>query len=259
MQLTWLGAAGFKVDTAEGATLLINPYLSRPAQANPILPIQLADLAPVDEIFLSDGRFDHALDTPALARQTGAIIHALAPVCEQLAQAGVPEQHLQPIIPNTPKQVGSLRWQARLSQLNPADSSANARPAILYQKMPAHFNQLVQAWPPGEDVVYSFKIDGLTLLHFSSTHWGGAEIGELQPHIALLPVEGHADTAAAVRLAVLLRPRLVIPHHWDDYFPPFSQMSNLAEFETGLSALAPDIRVYRPIIGQSFDPINLLY
>ena len=231
MQLTWLGAAGFKMDTSEGAILLIDPYLSRPAEARPFLSLQLVDLMLVDEIFLTDGRFDHALDTPALARQTGAIVHAVEPVCRHLEAQGVSTHNLESIIPQTFKRVGNLSWQALASQ-HPAE----------------------------EEVAYSFRIDGLVVVHFSSTSWAEAEVHDLQPDLALLPVESQPDGGtAAARLAAWLQPKVVIPHHWDNYSPPLSESSDLAQFETALNLLAPQIRVYKPIIGQCFDPIRLLF
>ncbi|NJN93690.1 MAG: MBL fold metallo-hydrolase [Anaerolineales bacterium] len=260
MQLTWLGAAGFKVDTSEGATLLINPYLSRPALAQPHLPIQLTDLAPVDEIFLTDGRFDHALDTPALAQQTGAIVHAVEPVCQRLLGQGVSAGNLENVIPQTPKRVGSLSWQAFTNQTGLNGHLPAVRQLIRNLQMPAHLGELVRAWPPSEEVAFSFRIDGLSIVHFSSTHWSHAEISQLQPDLALLPVERNPDTsAAAARLAALLQPKVVIPHHWDNYFPPLSELSDLTKFETTLNALAPQVRVYKPVIGRSFDPITLLH
>lgn len=260
LQLTWLGAAGFKVDTGEGATLLINPYLSRPALAYPFLPIQLADLAPVDEIFLTDGRFDHALDTPALARQTGAIVHAVEPVCQRLIGQGVSAQNLENVIPQTPKRVGSLSWQAFSSRTNQTASLPAVRQLIRNLQMPAHLGDLVRAWPPSEEVAYAFKIDGLSIVHFSSADWGQAEVSNLRPDLALLPVEHNPDTSAAsARLAARLQPKVVIPHHWDNYFPPLSELSDLTKFETTLNTLAPQVRVYKPVIGRSFDPITLLY
>ena len=95
MELTWLGAAGFELDTSEGATLLIDPFLSRPDRAYPLLPLRLTDLYPIDEILLTNGRFDHAMDTPALAAQTGALVHATTPVCQHLAELGVSRHSLQ--------------------------------------------------------------------------------------------------------------------------------------------------------------------
>lgn len=259
MQLTWLGAAGFKVDTSEGAILLIDPYLSRPALAQPLLSIQLADLTPVDEIFLTDGRFDHALDTPALARQTGAIVHAGEPVCQRLINRGVSAHNLEQVIPKTRKQVGSLSWQAVASPIKGTDPLPAVRRLIRNLQMPAHLGDLVRAWPPGEEVAYFFRIDGLSVLHFSSTHWSEAEVGDLRPDVVLLPVESNPDmSAVAARLAALLNPKLVIPHHWDNYFPPLSRLGDLSKFKTALQALAPQVSVYQPLIGQSFDPIDLL-
>jgi L-ascorbate metabolism protein UlaG (beta-lactamase superfamily) len=260
LRLTWLGAAGFKVDTGEGATLLINPYLSRPALAQPFLPIQLADLAPVDEIFLTDGRFDHALDAPALAQQTGAIVHAVEPVCRRLIKYGVPVHNLESVTHEMSKRVGSLKWQALSSRANQTTRLPAIRQLIRNLQIPAHLDELVRAWPPGEEVAYHFKIDGLSVVHFSSAHWVEANIHNLRPDLALLPVEHTPDTSlAAARLAALLQPKLVIPHHWDNYFPPLSQLNDLVKFEAALHRLAPQVRLFIPSIGQSFDPLSLLF
>ncbi|HXV44130.1 MAG TPA: MBL fold metallo-hydrolase [Anaerolineae bacterium] len=234
MQLTWLGAAGFKVDTDEGATLLIDPYLARLSPANASLPLQLADLFPVDEIFLTDGRLDHIMDTPALAQQTGAIVHAPEPVCQQLVRQGVPAHHLESTVPKIPKRIGSLSWQA-LS------------------------NQAELATAMEEEVAYFFKIDGLSLIHFSSLNWLEAELGDLHPHLALLPLESDPDNSnAAAQLASLIQPQVVIPHYGGNYSLPQSDRSHSVLFETALKALALGVRVYRPAMGQSFNPIKLL-
>jgi L-ascorbate metabolism protein UlaG (beta-lactamase superfamily) len=234
LQLTWLGAAGFKVDTDEGATLLIDPYFAPSPQANPALALQLADLSLVDEIFLTDGRHDHLLHTPTLAQQTGAIVHAPAPICQELARQGVPTQHLESVIPKTPKRIGSLSWQALSHQLEPATAAE-------------------------EEVAYFFKIDGLSLIHFNSLNWLEAELGDLHLHLALLPLASNpGNSSAAARLASLIQPQVVIPHHEDNYSSPQSEMSQAVSFEAALKALAPGVRVYRPAIGQSFNPIKLL-
>ncbi len=260
MQLTWLGAAGFKVDTSEGAILLIDPFLSRPPLAQPVLPIQLADLAAVDEIFLTDGRFDHALDTPALAQQTGAIVHAIEPVCQRLVKQGVSKHNLQKVMPQMSKRVGSLSWQALASPVHPNGKLPAVRQLIRNLQMPDHLGELVRAWPPGEEIGYFFRIDGLSIVHFSSANWIETEVADLQPDLALLPVESNPDTSlTTAKLTARLSPKVVIPHHWDNFFPPLSGLNDLTKFETTLKALAPQVRVYKPVIGQSFDPINLLF
>ncbi len=258
MLLTWLGAAGFKVDTSEGATLLIDPYLSRPDEASPRLSVQLADLSPIDEILLTNGRFDHGLDTPALTQQTGAIVHAPESVCYRLANMGVSPHCLQCTIPRKTKRLGSLVWQALPSLVNQIDSSPILRALLRSPQILPQVKALDHQWPLGEMVAYFFQIEGLSLVHFGSAGWLEAEIDHLQPDIALLPVESDpAPDAAVIRLASLLKPKVVIPHHWDDYFPPLSRMIDLQQFETVMHMVAPEVKVYVPTIGQSFNPAKI--
>lgn len=256
MQLTWLGAAGFKVDTTEGARFLIDPYLSRPHEATPPSPIRLTDLHPVDEIFLTNGRFDHASDTPALVAQTGAIIHASPSVCQRLAAKGVSNHSLESITLKKTKRVGHLTWQALPSRINQADSSPVLRSLIRSPITLPHIRALDREWPPGEVVAYLFQVDNFSMIHFGSAGWVETEISYLQPDVALLPVE--SASYPSTPLVALLRPKVVIPHHWDNYYPPLSEMIDLTKFELDLQMLAPGIRVYTPTIGQSFNPLELL-
>lgn len=259
MQLTWLGAAGFKLDTSEGATLLIDPFLSRPKTASPPFFQAPADLSPVDEILLTHGRFDHAMDTPAITHHTGAIVHAPASLCDRLAGLGVSNHCLEPITFDKPKLVGSLMWQAIAGRVNQLDSSPVLRALT---RSPGHLervSQLDRDWPPGEAIGYYFEADGLSLAHFGTAGWIEAAMRGLRPDIALLPVECFPDTnSAVVELATRLMPKVVIPHHWDDYYPPLTRRANLKEFTAALHIVAPGITVHIPTIGRSFNPAKLL-
>ena len=259
MQLTWLGAAGFKLDTREGATLLIDPYLSRPEKANPVLPIRLADLAPVDEILLTHGGFDHALDTPALAEQTGAIVHAPGPVSRRLAELGVSAHCLQSITLRKIKAVGALTWQALPGQAERTEADPFVRVLMRGSLAIPQLRALFEAWPSGELVSYFFRAEGLSMIHFGSAGWVASEIQDLRPDIALLPVESKPDTSQkTAQLVALLKPKVVIPHHWDNYYPPLSDLLDLTRFEAALQALPHKVRLYKPTIGESFNLAELV-
>jgi len=259
LQLTWLGTAGFKLDTSEGATLLIDPFLSRPRKATPVLPIQLTDLYPVDEILLTNGRFDHAMDTPELSEQTGAIVHAPGSICQRLVELGVSTHTLECITVNKRKTLGTLIWRALPSAVNQLDSSPILRALTNSPESLTTAQALDRDWPLGEIVCYHLQADELSLVHFGSAGWVEAEIRRLRPDIALVPVECHPDTNAdVVRLVSRLTPKVVIPHHWDDYYPPLSQLSNVKEFEAAVNIVAPGVKVYVPKIGQSFSVTDLL-
>ena len=259
LQLTWLGAAGFRVETDEGAIFLLDPFLSRPAAATPTLPIHLTDLFPVDEIFLTNGRFDHAMDTPALVEQTGAIVHAATSVCHNLARFKVSPNSLQPVQLDQEKRIGTLRWQALPGQVSQVDSSPALRALTRDDVSVADINALDQRWPLGEMITYLFQTEKLSMLYFGSAGWVEAVIHEQQPDIVLLPVESPPmphDHAA--QLANLLHPKIIIPHHWDNSYPPLSETIDLNLFEAIIHTSLPQTRVYRPEIGRPFYVDDLL-
>ena len=187
MQLTWLGTAGFRVKTDEGAIFLIDPFLSRPPEATPPSPIQTADLFPVDEIFLTHGCFDHAMDTPTLVEQTGAIVHGPILLCEKLGRLGVSENSLQAATLNKTKKIGSLQWQALPGQFHQVRPTPI--PKVLRDNRQAfdRLEQLEQQWPLGEVLAYLFKTERFSVLHLGSAGWTEADIAGLRPDVALLP------------------------------------------------------------------------
>lgn len=68
--LTWYGHAAFKIVTPEGHVLLLDPWITNPA--NPHGKQDLAALTKVDLILITHGHFDHVGDAVAIAKRTGA-------------------------------------------------------------------------------------------------------------------------------------------------------------------------------------------
>lgn len=69
-QLTWYGHAAFKIKTATGKILLIDPWIT-----NPVFPDgekEVANLDHVDLIFLTHGHGDHVGNTLEIGKRTGA-------------------------------------------------------------------------------------------------------------------------------------------------------------------------------------------
>jgi L-ascorbate metabolism protein UlaG (beta-lactamase superfamily) len=69
-QLTWYGHAAFKIKTATGKILLIDPWLTNPAF--PSGKAELTGLDRVDLIFLTHGHSDHVGNTVEIGKRTGA-------------------------------------------------------------------------------------------------------------------------------------------------------------------------------------------
>jgi L-ascorbate metabolism protein UlaG (beta-lactamase superfamily) len=69
-QLTWYGHAAFKIKTATGKILLIDPWITNPAFASG--KDELASFDHVDLIFLTHGHGDHVGNTVEIGMRTGA-------------------------------------------------------------------------------------------------------------------------------------------------------------------------------------------
>jgi L-ascorbate metabolism protein UlaG (beta-lactamase superfamily) len=72
--LTWLGHASFRLDTADGKRIYVDPFLN----GNPKCPESEQSPDRADVIAITHGHGDHVGDTVAIAKKTGATV--VAPV-----------------------------------------------------------------------------------------------------------------------------------------------------------------------------------
>ena len=72
------------------------------------------------------------------------------------------------------------------------------------------------------------------------------------------PIEWRTSARQRAPQAAHLTPKVVIPHHWDDYYPPLSRMNRVKQFEAAIKIVAPGIKVFVPAIGQKFHVAELL-
>jgi L-ascorbate metabolism protein UlaG (beta-lactamase superfamily) len=70
--LTWYGHAAFKIVTPQGHVILIDPWITNPA--NPKGKDDLAALDKVDLILVSHGHADHVGDAVDIGKRTGALL-----------------------------------------------------------------------------------------------------------------------------------------------------------------------------------------
>ncbi|MBI1173822.1 MAG: metal-dependent hydrolase [Sideroxydans sp.] len=85
-QLTWYGHAAFKIVTPKGHVLLLDPWLTNPANKNG--KADLAALDKADLILLTHGHFDHVGDSVEIAKKTGAKLVATFDLGQAMAKYG---------------------------------------------------------------------------------------------------------------------------------------------------------------------------
>lgn len=255
-RLTWLGAAGFRIETG-GRNWLIDPYLTRNRAARPVQPLGPDDLDPAEGIFLSHGHFDHALDIPALANRLGAPVHCHQSVADNLVSLGLNPNLVRAVERDGQGfDLGPVRATAHYSRHVAFDRALVIRTLIRANlRIPAGL-KLLRRFPAGQVLSWRFQGPEGIIHHFGSAGSQPDELdclARLDHDLLLLPLQGHTRICdIALNYVRVLKPKLVIPHHQDDFYPPVSQQVDIAPFMAGVKAACPrtealEMRFNRPI------------
>lgn len=193
MKLTFHGHAAWEVETG-GARVWIDPFLT----GNPLADVS-ADEVSADYVILSHAHADHLGDTEAIAARTGAVVIAMNELANHLASKGLRTEGLQ---------IGG----------------GQSFPFGRVKLVPAHHSSSLDGLYMGKEAGILLRdVEGAMLYHAGDTGLFSdmALIGRAGLDAALLPIGdkftmGPEDALAAVEL---LKPRLVIPMHYDTFDP----------------------------------------
>lgn len=191
IKLTWYGHACWHIETPKG-TLLIDPFLS----GNPHTPVQ-ADQVKTDFILVSHGHGDHLGDTISIAKRTGATVLTNFEIASYCQSQGV-KAHPLHIGGSHNFPFGNLK----LTIAHHGSSFPDGR----YAGNPAGFIITL-----GKTKIYDAADTGL--------FYDMKLIGEEGITIALLPIGDNftMGPSDAVRAAKLIRPKVLIPMHYNTF------------------------------------------
>ena len=239
LRIRWLGVAGFSIE-ADGAVLLLDPYLSRPGAGTLLfsryrpdearLARLLAPEGPAPElaraawVLVGHSHFDHLGDVAWIAGQSGALVLGSATTGNIARGYGLPNERFQRLEPGEAIAAGPFDVRAVASR--------HAR--VLLGRVP--FDGEVTEPPAGPIHAASFKMGGArsylvthrasgrSLFTTSSADRDLAALEALQAEgvrvDVLLAASQGRDPDYARDLVRTLRPRVVVPHHFDDFLQP---------------------------------------
>jgi len=114
---------------------------------------------------------------------------------------------------------------------------------------------LLRDYPCGRVLCWRFEWEGRSLLHLGSAGRRPGQVAAMArrpPEILLAPLQGHSRiTDKALELTRELGPRVVLPHHFDDFYPPVSQWVDPEPFRRAVAREMPDCRVLAPRLGET--------
>lgn len=257
LALRWLGCAGFRI-TAGDAALLIDPWVSRNPRARPPVSATLAELLPADAVILSHGHFDHAADVPALCRLAPVPVHATARGIRSLAREGVPAALLREIEPSWRGQIGPFAIQADPVHHVRYGAKLIVQTVVrLGWRGPSYLPLLTQ-WPCGQAVSLRIEVGGVRMVHMGTAGATARELDAIAARgpvdVLLVALQGNARIhEIAARIVERLKPRVVIPHHQDDFYPPVSMEVPVAPFTELVKQTSPRTLVRELAVGETLE------
>ena len=214
VEVLWLGQAAFRITTATGKVIVIDPWLT----TNPKTPEQYKDLnalGKVDVILVTHGHFDHVTDAPALAKMHNAPLFAPYGLNETLVKIGEVPAELAPGVGKSGI-VTPLGPDIKINMVRAEHSSEYA------WKDPANGKEV--SLPGGEPVGWIIELEnGFSIYHTGDTGlFGDMElIGETyDPDLLLIPIGGNFTVnpeQAARATTEFIKPDFAIPMHYGTF------------------------------------------
>jgi len=239
MTFRWLGTAGFIVK-ADGFEIAFDPFLSRrdPNHTNVMTPKHLAN---VTDIFIGHGHFDHVFDVPAICGCSNAHVHGSQANLKHLEKMGVESSRLHLADESSRSLSEKLKIYSFKSKHVNFDLPLVASTLVRCGWNCFHLMKLGVDYPKGGVRTYLFETSGKKILFISSAGCQHSELikyRDLQPDILLLPLQGHSKIQnIGATMASVINPKIIIPHHHDNFYHPLSQNIDLLPFKEDLRNL----------------------
>lgn len=229
VRVTWLGTAGFIVESPE-ATLLIDPFITRPSLTQlgrKMVPNDSAiarHVPPkVDAILCGHSHYDHVADAPRIAKLTKAKLVGSPSTCAWGRAEGLAESQLVQVPPTgaivhfgdievrfVPSRHGRIAF-GRVPLVGEVHGTPRGPGRLWHYRMGGAFGLLIKA-------------PGVTLYHNGSADLIDAELEGERADVLLACLAGRKGTENYVaRLVGALAPKLVVPTHHDAFFAPLER------------------------------------
>ena len=218
IKLTWLGHATFRIETPEGKTLYIDPWIA----GNPMCPEAERNVKKADVLLCTHGHGDHIGDAVEVGKRLNPVAVGIYELCLWLQKKGVKQ----------------------ISPMNKGGTQTVA--AVKVTMVHAVHSCGIQ---DGDQIIYGGEAcgyvlefsNGVKIYHAGDTNVFSdmAIIRDLYaPKIAMLPIGDHYTMSPreAAYACKLLQPETVIPMH----FGTFPLLTGTPE---QLQKLVPDVKV----------------
>lgn len=247
LELTWIGTAGFRL-AYQGTVIWIDPYVTR----LPLLDLVRRKTVPpstaavarwidkADAVLVGHTHFDHALDVPAIAKQTGCNVYGSRSLKNLMALYRLVDRAIV-VEPHKDYEVGPFKFHFVPS----VHSKLQLGLGIPYsgELTCEHLDELTpQAYKCGQVWAIAIEVAGMRFYHQGSADFLDAELRDKNVDIFLCGISGRQFTPRYVeRIVRALSPQMIVPTHYDDFFRPLNAKAQFS-FNVNLTGFADEVR-----------------
>jgi len=270
VKLTWLGTAAYLLDL-DGTRLMCDPFFYRQTnpKAEPELKTRREDISNIDGIFISHGHIDHITDAGWFAEYKKVPVYCSEVAKENIiswAKGEVDPQETHDLSEEAKNEIHVANW-GDLIEIN-EDVSVE----ILESKhIKFDFNTIFarikskEFWknvkaliplgklPAGDVFGFGIRYKDIKLISYGSLWHKNEEVlkNNRDCKVFIAPIAGNSKKHLAEKsraMIKILQPEIVIPLHWDNFYPPISRTEDLDPFLKMVETDFPNIQVIMPEI-----------
>jgi len=221
----WMGAAGFEIEAA-GRRMLIDPFVSRPSIRETLLHPLVPDTDAVrryvesaDVICAGHSHHDHAMDIGAICAHTGATVYGSESALHAALTTGAPRDLLSHIAAGDVVEHAPFRIRVLRSVHGKVFAGRIPSPGVMGDPAGPH---RIRQYKVGATFGLHVTVGDLSFFHLGSADFVEAALHGVRCDVLLLCIVGRQGSPNFThRILRALRPKVVLPCHWDNFFLPF--------------------------------------
>lgn len=227
LSVRFLGVSGYEVSDGT-TTVLLDPTPTRPSPAALLTGPVDADeqlgarwCPKADVILVNHAHYDHALDVPAIARRTGALVVGTPSAVNLALARGVPAAQTRVVELGDRFTVGTFTIDVRSSRHTDIAGISEPMSGTLSPDAGA-----LWFWQYVMDGALAYRLEagGTSVWFHPTSTFERGEVGTPGATTLIVGVTGEKQTEAKVKgLLAEAQPRRVLPTHYDNFFQPVEQ------------------------------------
>ena len=238
MKVTFFGTTTLLFDDGTDQ-ILFDAHLTRPSLLRYVFSraetdhdlvdekIRLHDISRLKAVFISHTHHDHVMDMPFIAKRTGAMVYGSSSAMNVARGGDVPEDRLVEFEPGKVYEIGAFR----ISVI----PSLHSKPTILNNDLgktidaPLKQPAVLRDYKEGGSYDFYVEAHGKKYMIRPSFNYVEGQMDGYQADVLFLGVSGLARADAETEkkffheTADKLKPALIIPVHWDNFFSPLTK------------------------------------